>query len=649
MVGGIPAKGIVRQAYPGKFVDRFPELPTVSFLSAHKTCHLSLFPTPTTLYKDASLTVARPFHCLSSDSSNNSRRRHGQGRLVWVALCETLANYCWSEGLVMCNPKYACSEAGKLISVGETVGGCLTETYRPITPLVVKKFRDTSNPPTGGERIFYGRANDPDIVSHLTHGIKSIKSHSVASLANPPPKTCFQQKLKEKKESIYLSTREIPLGRSHDQSLRLPKGLDVTNTRFGVTTLREGPGGEVINPPKTFDEVQRDAEQGHELYVVTHNDYHVGEPMNRKYNPSTFSRLNLYGKETPHFNDGRNVARTLRWLHDLQIIADTLNVPPDHTFGVLVRPEEYGAGDLLHYRLPSEFLRGKDRERAVFTAIRQHLKKANYHNFDTLLQAFRHYDKDGDRKISRDDLKKACFQFNLDLDEELLDALFNYCDLDKDGFINYLEFVNFLNWKDKMSVREYEEKIITKGKRLGPFDLIPPEGAEAKADEEAVLKKQDIVLKEPGSTEKTPRTLSRQTDRVFSDYRTTSSQYNAVVGGIPSAYYPLFGVPSVRADIPAPRFRRISDNTNYGDQASTYALLYPSIYSNKGVYEKDFFKIRSKEEIARILRNIGVSLSDESFDEVWRQACLKDHRGEVCVESIRNVLDEMQAAHIKSR
>ncbi|KAH0627330.1 hypothetical protein JD844_002907 [Phrynosoma platyrhinos] len=550
------------------------------------------------------------------------------------------------------------------MQIGETAATCLTDiSPRPVTPPVVKKFRNTSNPPTGRERIFYGRANDPDIASRLTHGIKSIPSESVGSLANPPPKTCFQQKLKEKKESIYLSSREAPLGKSHDQSLRLPKGLDVNNTPFGVATLREGPGGDVINPPKTFDEVQREAEQGHDLYVVTHNDYYVGEPVNRKYDPSTFNRFNLYGKETPHFNDGRNVGRTLHWHHDLQMkksakivskisddfkekfqpqlgkvldpIADTLNVPPDHTFGVLVRPEEYGkyisdmphnkflscigVGDLLHCRLPSEYLRGKDRERAVFTAIRQHLKKANYHNFDTLLQAFRHYDKDGDRKINREDLKKTCFQLNLNLDDELLDALFNYCDLDKDG------------------------------KRPGPFDLIPPEGTEAKADEDAVLKQEDIVLKEPGSSEKTPRTLSRPTDRVFSDYRTTSSQYNAVVGGIPPSCYPLYGVPTIRADLRAPRFRRISDNTNYGDQATVYALLYPSILSNKGVYERDVFKTRSKEEIARILRNIGVQLSDESFDEVWRQASLKDHRGEVCVESIRNVLDEMQASYIKNR
>ncbi|XP_070583354.1 EF-hand domain-containing family member B [Erythrolamprus reginae] len=596
MVGGLPIKrlhGTVRQAYPGKFIDRFPELPT----------------------------------------------------------------------------------AGKLIPIGETAATCLTDILSsPITPPVVKKFRNTSNPLTGKERVFYGRANDPDIASYLTHGITTSLSENASSLINPPPKTYFQQKIKEKKESVYLSCCQAPLGKSHDQSLRLPKGLDVNNTRFGTTVKKEISAAHIVNPRKTFDEVQKEAQVGHDLYVSTHNDYYVGEAVNRKYNPSTFNRFNLYGKETPHFNDGRNIGRTLHWLHDLQMkksakivpkisddfkekfqpqigqvhdpIADTLNVPPDHTFGILIRPEEYGVGDLLHNRLPSEYLKNKDRERAVFTALRQNLKKANYHNFDTLLHAFRHYDKDGDRKISREDLKKTCFQLNLDLDDELLDSLFNYCDLDKDGFIDYLEFVNFLNWKDKMAIQEFEEKIITKGKKPAPFDLIPANDSEVKANENALLKQDDIVYMEPGSLEKTSRTLSRPTDCVFSNYRTTSSQYNAVIGGIPSSFYPLYGIPTIRSDIPAPHFRRISDTTNYGDQANMYALLYPSIYSNKGVYEKDFFRIRSKEEIADILRNIGVNISDESFDEIWRQACLKDHRGKACVESIRNVLDEMQALHL---
>ncbi|NWJ10505.1 EFHB protein, partial [Crypturellus undulatus] len=561
--------------------------------------------------------------------------------------------------------------AGKLFPTGGTAASCLTEVLpRPVTPIIVKKFRNTTNPAPGVERIFYGRADDPDVASHLTHGISSRSSLAAALLINPLPKTNFQQKIQDRKEAIYLSNRQAALGRSHDPTPMLPAGLDITNTTFGTTVIRDVSGGELINPPRTYEEVDKQARQGHDLYIKSHNDYYVGEVINRKYDSPNFNRFHVFGKETPHFEDGRNVARSLNWLVDLQSkkaakivskrsddfkekfqpqigkvldpIAETMNVPPDHTFGMLLRPDEYGAGDLLHCRIPSEFLRGKDRERAVLTAVRQSLKKANYHNFDTLLEAFRYYDKNGDGMIDKDDLRKSCFQLNLNIDAVLLDALFDYCDLDKDGLINYLEFVNFLNWKDKMAVKEFEEKIITK-------DTSAPDLPEdRKTNDIPLLKQEDLVLKEPGSSEKTPKTLTRPTDSVFADYQTTSSQYNAVVGGLPTTYYPVCGVPTIRSDIPAPRVRRISDRINYGDEGNAYALLCPSVFSQKGVYERDFFKARLKSEIEQILRNIGVHISDESFEEIWKQACRKHQRGEVCVESIRNVLDEMHASHTEN-
>lgn len=74
-------------------------------------------------------------------------------------------------------------------------------------------------------------------------------------------------------------------------------------------------------------------------------------------------------------------------------IKDTLNVPDDHIFGILFKPDEYGAGDLIHNRGPGTYLRGKDHQRGVLAAVRQHLKKMNYHNFSDLLAAFKHYDK----------------------------------------------------------------------------------------------------------------------------------------------------------------------------------------------------------------------------------------------------------------
>ncbi|KFP08610.1 EF-hand domain-containing family member B, partial [Calypte anna] len=514
--------------------------------------------------------------------------------------------------------------AGKLFPTGGTASSCLTEVLpRPITPNTVRKFRNTTNPAPGAKTIFYGRADDPDIASLLTHGRESSSTHSVASLINPPAKSDFQQKIQDKKEAIYLSNRKAPLGRSHDQSPMLPEGLDIINTTFGIKVIPDIPAGELVNPPKSFDKVDEEAREGHDLYVVSHNDYYAGEAIDRKYDSPTLSQSFVYGKETPHFNDGRKVARCLDWPCDLQLpvlqyktalgmllgllkdifdfkrnvlldsAREAMKVTPDRTFGMLVRRDAYGVGDLLHCWPPYEFLHGKDREIAVLTAVRQSLKNANYENFDILLEAFRHYDKNSDGMIDKDDLRKSCFQLNLNLDDELLDSLFDCCDLNKDGLINYTDFTNFLNWKDKMAVDEFEEKIITKGKKIDLASL--PENT--KVNDEQLLKQEVLVLKEPGSSEKTPNPLTRSTDNIIANYQTTSSQYNAVVGGLPATCYPLCGVPTIRSDIPAPRIRRVSDRTNYGDEANAYALMFPSVFSQKGVYERDIFKTRPKAEV----------------------------------------------------
>ncbi|NXT81158.1 EFHB protein, partial [Zapornia atra] len=559
--------------------------------------------------------------------------------------------------------------AGKLLPTGDTAASCLSEVLpRPITPNTVRKFRNTTNPAPGVERIFYGRAGDPDIAAHLTHGIASRSSPSAASLINPLPKTYFQQKIQDKKEAIYFSNRQAPLGKSHDPSSMLPEGLDIINTTFGKKVILDGPAGELINPPKTFEEVDKESREGHDLYIVSHNDYYVGEAINRKYDSPNFSKSFTYGIETPHFTDGRRVSKSLNWVYDLQSkraanivskrsddfkekfqpqigkaldpIAETMNVPPDHTFGMLLR-DKYGVGDLLCCRVPCELLHGKDREKAVLTAVRQSLKKDNYGNFDMLLEAFRHYDKNGDGMIDKDDLQKSCFQLNLNLDDELLDSLFDCCDLDKDGLINYLEFANFLNWKDKMAIKEFEEKIITKGKKPDP-PVLPED-----TNNEPLLKQEDLVQKEAGSSEKIPKPPTRSIEHVFANYQTSSSLYNAVVGGLPTTCYPVCGVPTVRSDIPAPRIQRISDRTNYGDQANAYALLFPSVFSQNGVYERDFLETRPKAEIAQILLNIGVNISDEKFEEIWKEACMKHQKEEVCIESIRNVLDEIHGSHTK--
>ena len=66
--------------------------------------------------------------------------------------------------------------------------------------------------------------------------------------------------------------------------------------------------------------------------------------------------------------------------------------------------------------------------------------------------------------------------------------------------------------------------------------------------------------------------------------------------------YRRYGVPTIRTDLPAPRIRRVDDRKNYGDESDAYGLVNPSVFSLKGVYEKDFLLPRSKEEVCSFIQ-----------------------------------------------
>jgi hypothetical protein len=65
----------------------------------------------------------------------------------------------------------------------------------------------------------------------------------------------------------------------------------------------------------------------------------------------------------------------------------------------------------------------------------------------------------------------------------------------------------------------------------------------------------------------------------------------------PSTDYRTYGVPTLRTDLPAPRIKRIEDRKNYGDESDAYGLTNPSIFSRHGVFERDFLRSRTKEEV----------------------------------------------------
>jgi len=124
------------------------------------------------------------------------------------------------------------------------------------------------------------------------------------------------------------------------------------------------------------------------------------------------------------------------------------------------------------------------------------------------------------------------------------------------------------------------------------------------------------------------------------EFKTTYSEIdNVLIKSVPNEQKPC-GVLSVRSDLPAPRIRRMGDTVNYGDESDAYGLIQPSVYSQRGVYEEDFFKARDQKDIKRIFDSAGVELSHDMFLKLWSKATEGHKDGSVSVERFRNILDQ---------
>mmetsp|Transcript_31977 Transcript_31977/g.70018 ORF Transcript_31977/g.70018 Transcript_31977/m.70018 type:complete len:448 (-) Transcript_31977:159-1502(-) len=81
-----------------------------------------------------------------------------------------------------------------------------------------------------------------------------------------------------------------------------------------------------------------------------------------------------------------------------------------------------------------------------------------------------------------------------------------------------------------------------------------------------------------------------------------------------------FGCPSIRHDIPKPRFRSVADTQNYGNEVGASALLNPQRFELAGIPDSDFLKRRPQGEVRDILSCAGYSFDDEQFQDIWNRA-----------------------------
>jgi len=113
-----------------------------------------------------------------------------------------------------------------------------------------------------------------------------------------------------------------------------------------------------------------------------------------------------------------------------------------------------------------------------------------------------------------------------------------------------------------------------------------------------------------------------------------------------------FGIPSVRADIPAlpVEKRSLADCQNYGDEVGSQALLNPQRFDSQGVPDREYLLRRPKEEIKSLLEAAGYKFSDEDFDAIWTNAVdlFQDSIPRASLDSIMFVYSDWINEHVKT-
>ena len=62
----------------------------------------------------------------------------------------------------------------------------------------------------------------------------------------------------------------------------------------------------------------------------------------------------------------------------------------------------------------------------------------------------------------------------------------------------------------------------------------------------------------------------------------------------------VFGAPSIRSDLNAPKVKSVADNQNYGNELGAFSLIYPSNALNGGLADEEYLSPRSADELFEI-------------------------------------------------
>jgi len=284
--------------------------------------------------------------------------------------------------------------------------------------------------------------------------------------------------------------------------------------------------------------------------------------------------------------DNERVARFQQRRKDLigvplDPIKDSMKVPEDHCFGLVELPDDHDVAYLLHKGSFDVFKTSLHNISGIIKSVRLSLKKANYCKFESLQRSL---SNDSPARVLHN-LQKCLFPIS---DDQLATILVFFTD--ENGQVDTKNFLNALDWRLPLK--------------------IPENFTQNAADEVSTAR----------------NNLSKMSDAIDEELNSTyTKDWN------------IYGVPSLRSDLPPPRIRRVADKKNYGDEGTAGILTNPSIMEAHGVFTSDLYEPRTMTDILNLYKAIGVQVDVSQLEKLWEEH--SDSNSEISFVDVNRLIE----------
>ena len=113
----------------------------------------------------------------------------------------------------------------------------------------------------------------------------------------------------------------------------------------------------------------------------------------------------------------------------------------------------------------------------------------------------------------------------------------------------------------------------------------------------------------------------------------------------------VYGIPSIRSDLPKKDFVSVCDLNNYGNEKDAFELLYPHPCATRGLDDDDFDQLLSKEEINEIMSKNNIEIPPEEYNLIY-QIGLQNYpneEGKMSANSFLSTMRNLKREYMKYR